>query len=75
MRSKEELPTILWYIWTTARQRVQHGQKEKEESEESDAIVLERVKARGYAYHEWKSEHNPQRSALREYVDLLLSIR
>ena len=50
-------------------------QKEKEESEESDAIVLERVKARGYAYHEWKSEHNPQRSALREYVDLLLSIR
>ncbi|MAI27252.1 MAG: alpha/beta hydrolase [Spirochaeta sp.] len=45
-----------------------------EEPRESDEILRARVKARGYGYHEWKTTHNPQRSALREYVDLLLSI-
>jgi len=47
---------------------------DKEEPRESDEVVLARVKARGYAYHEWKTEHNPQRSALDRYGDLLLSI-
>ena len=40
----------------------------------TDKSLLERVKARGYDYHEWDTTHNPQRSALEKYVDLLLAI-
>ena len=47
---------------------------EGEELRQSDEVIHARIKARGYAYHEWNTKHNPQRSALNEYVDLLLSI-
>ena len=47
-----------------------------EEGAETDdfSVYAERAKSRGWDYHEWTTNHTPQRTMPNEYVELLVNL-